>query len=409
MAASATKATLAASKASSVAQGASQAASGASAAGTAASSPTVDVLGISLPALDIGAWSLLTATGALLAFLIGLFTLIGRERKSPYIINSAFVIFLVAIAGATVDVMAAATQGQHLGRVLLYVGLLLLIVAMLLSLWRLYKIYVRFVLFVDSPHPKHWPLARSINSIRRALSNKKPYEHNPSTFTPEILASAIEVLTDKNRFKTFRRDDGAISAAVAVRDQRQSDQLLSDLTLLFLKAGYLVQYMATSRHPIQFIEHLKSVVASSNLDWTQFAKRIVAVDAYTSHFGFTDSIYYKEARRLQADLNVKYLTSGPTFAGLHSASSSAFNAIRQKTAADTNVRQPVFIVYEDCAALTDLESAEQYKVFVRHVMPSERMWGGMFTLFVETAPGKSEWALLTAYAGIAVRAIDLES
>ena len=35
-------------------------------------------------------WTILAAAGVLLAFLIGFYTLIGRERKSPYLINSFF-------------------------------------------------------------------------------------------------------------------------------------------------------------------------------------------------------------------------------------------------------------------------------------------------------------------------------
>ena len=381
----------------------------ASATWSAASSPPFDILGISLPALDVGALSLLTATGALLAFLIGCFTLIGRERKAPYIINSVFVIFLVALVGATVDVIAAALHGSRAGLLFLYAGLLLLIVSMALSVWRLYKVYVRFVLFVDSPHPKHWPAVRWVNSHVRALKTKRPYEHNPSTFSADALEKAVTILTAEDRFATKRKDSFVASAAVAVQDQAESDQLLADLALLFLDQGYLLQYMAASRHPIHFIEHLKSVALSRKNDWQKLARCIVAVDAYTSHFGFTDSIYYKEARRLRVELNVEYLTSGPSYAGLHSASSEAFNVLRQKTSIpNDNVRQPVLVVYEDCSALADLESSEQYRVFVRHVMPSERMWGGMFTLFIETSPSKADWSLLAAYANVAVRAKSLE-
>jgi hypothetical protein len=39
--------------------------------------------------------SILTATAGLIAFHIGLYTLVGRERKSPYIINSVFLVFSV--------------------------------------------------------------------------------------------------------------------------------------------------------------------------------------------------------------------------------------------------------------------------------------------------------------------------
>lgn len=395
--------TQAANSAANAAPAVAQSASADNAAGKAGNSE-IDVLGISLPILDISPWSLLTATGALLAFLVGLFTLIGRERKSPYIINSVFAIFLICLVGATADVIAATLNGRYLGQVFLYFGVILLVLAMSLSVWRLYKVYVRFVLFVDSPHPKHWPVVRSINSVVRSIKKTKDYEHNPRAFDQRTLQRAMEILERVGNEKSKREPKTLASAAIAVRDQHQSSQILADLALVFLSEKYPVQYMATSRHPIHFVEQLKGAAVAAGHDWQSLASQIVAVDAYTEHFGYTDSVYYRDARRLQAELNVVYLTSGPTYAGLHSASSKAFNVLRNKSKQAGNVRQPVFIIYEDCAALVDLESAEQYKVFVRHVLPSERMWGGMFTLFVETSPSKAEWALLAAYADISVRA-----
>ena len=52
-------------------------------------------------------WSILTATAGLIAFLIGFYTLIGRERKSPYIINSVFPVFLLCLFIAALSVVAA--------------------------------------------------------------------------------------------------------------------------------------------------------------------------------------------------------------------------------------------------------------------------------------------------------------
>ena len=53
-------------------------------------------------------WAILTATAGLIAFHIGLFTLIGRERKSPYIINTVFPILAICLfiaASATVAIL----------------------------------------------------------------------------------------------------------------------------------------------------------------------------------------------------------------------------------------------------------------------------------------------------------------
>jgi hypothetical protein len=55
----------------------------------------------------LNAWSLLAATGALMAFHVGLYTLVGRERKAPYVINSVFGLFLLCLLAATVDVLGA--------------------------------------------------------------------------------------------------------------------------------------------------------------------------------------------------------------------------------------------------------------------------------------------------------------
>ena len=55
---------------------------------------------------------------------------------------------------------------------------------------------------------------------------------------------------------------------------------------------------------------------------------------------------------------------------------------------------PSLMIYEGCHALVDLESSEQYRIFIRHVMPSERLWGGMMTLFVETMVTDDNLAVL---------------
>jgi hypothetical protein len=87
-----------------------------------------------------------------------------------------------------------------------------------------------------------------------------------------------------------------------------------------------------------------------------------------------------------------------TYAGMHSASSRAFNTIKEQMGC--NYRQPTLVIYEDSYALTDLESVEQYRIFVRHVLPSERMWDGMLTVFLESVQPEADWRLLQAYASM---------
>src|SRR5712692_2219604 len=100
--------------------------------------------------------SLLTATAALMAFQIGLYTLVGRERKSPYVINSVFGLFLLCLTAAAFDIAGALLPPPWADRALLFGGWLLL-AAVISTAYVAYGIAIRFVYFIDDPHPKHWP------------------------------------------------------------------------------------------------------------------------------------------------------------------------------------------------------------------------------------------------------------
>jgi len=52
--------------------------------------------------------------------------------------------------------------------------------------------------------------------------------------------------------------------------------------------------------------------------------------------------------------------------------------------AKQTVRKPTLTIYEGTNALVELESTEQYRIFIRHLLPSERLWGGMFTFVIES-------------------------
>jgi hypothetical protein len=187
------------------------------------------------------------------------------------------------------------------------------------------------------------------------------------------------------------------SLAVAVQHQGQGNQLLAELALAFLKRNFTVQYLTASRHPIEFIDFLKNFMTERDRRLEELRTYIVVIDAYSPHFAFLDSIYPKKNRDL-ATLGITRITSDMTYAGMHSAASKAFNTIQKQI--ESTDRNPTLVIYEDTYALSDLESAEQYRIFVRHVIPSERMWDGMFTVFLESAQLEYDWNLLQAYASM---------
>jgi hypothetical protein len=337
-------------------------------------------------------FALLTATAGLLAFLVGLYTLVGRERKAPYLINRVFFIFLLCLVGAAFDIAAASFPG--LKAICLWIGVVFLLVAFAASVTQVYRIWTRFAFFVDVINPKHLTWVRTIRRTVRRLRAGPTYEHNPNPI-PTAIAEAITSVAKEQGASFNNETSSPTSLAVAAEYQGQTDKLLIKLISLFLAQNYQVQYATASRHPVEFLKNLCASIGENEL--RAKASQIVVVDAFTPHFGFIDSIYSEKSYEVK-ELGVQLVRSKVSYAGVHTASSKAFNIVKQAKPSD--VRAPALVIYEDMQALADLESAEQYRVFLRHVVPSERLWGGMFSVFIETAQPEADWRLLQSYTSM---------
>jgi hypothetical protein len=360
-------------------------------------------------------WSLLTATAALLAFLVGLYTLVGRDRKSPYLINSVFQVFLLCLIGAAFDILSTIILPWRWS--LAMTGAVFLFAAVLQTCSRIWTIYIRLAMFVD---PGHWARLKLVPGVRqyrewRKRSTGPTYEHHPVLLAEEFQRKVRAILVGFGQdgkgggLYDERGSSDPRSVALSLRHHGQANDLLSRLVAAFLMQDkYTVQYMTASRHPIEFLEHLKKAWPEigvkedgTKVAWEIARQDLVIVDAYTPHFGFLDTINQEKKKAVIEQIGGRLISSAETYAGMHSASSAAFKLIKRESL-QPGVRQPTLVIYEDMFALADLESVEQYRVFVRHVLPSERLWDGMFTVFAETGQPVTEWKLISSYADIAL-------
>jgi hypothetical protein len=158
--------------------------------------------------------------------------------------------------------------------------------------------------------------------------------------------------------------------------------------------------MTASRHPVELIDAVVTALKAAGTEFATVAQRVVVVDAYSTHFAFKDKIYWNKADELTAR-SVTFLASRMTYAGIHTTSSRAFKAIRAQ-ATQKDIRVPTLVIYEGAHALADLESSEQYRTFIRHVLPSERYWNGMFTVVAECGIPLAEWQLLCGYTSLMI-------
>jgi hypothetical protein len=373
---------------------------------------------------------------ALLAFVVAFYALIARERKTPYILNSIYAIAFIVLISLLLSLVsqmieprpAATTPGagvtnapssarwltptsqlrwsENLNR---WAGVILAIGVLFLC-YRLLRIHNRQINFRnDQPYYSFPFVLRLRHWWQRTKRTAQPrYEHNPEKF-PTALVDSIKKSSfikegDLARALANRgREEFSISAVCLITSHHEADEILSELAMCFLKNDCFVQYTTCSRHPIEFLLHLKKkwLDGGKGNDWKAVKDKVVVVDGYTPHFGFTDTIYpewTQEALRECLDC----IKSPATYAGIHTALANAFN--KAKATSGGKLRAPQLCIYEGTHALVDLESSEQYRVFVRHVMPSERLWGGMFTVFAESTVSEENLSVLKQAADMVVYA-----
>ncbi|RUP08604.1 hypothetical protein [Hyphomicrobium sp.] len=346
-------------------------------------------------ASELSTWSLLAAVATLMAFQVSLYTLVGRERKAPYVINSVFGLFLLGLTSATLALCAALVPKDwdwYAG----HASAALLLVNLLATCYVLYRFSIRFLYFVDDWRPKYLPIIRHFRHWKQSQNHRPTYAHDPLPIDDDLRKELTEILSSFGELDV-REALAPRSLAVATEHQAQANKLVGKLAMAFFKEGLTVQYLTASRHPIEFVSFLEKLAKDDGIEWRTAAKLLVVIDAYTPHFGFADSIYAKKTKQLET-LGVQYVWSSRTYAGMHTATSKAFKKIESRKFDDT--RKPTLVVYEDCYALVDVESIEQYRVFVRHVLPSERMWDAMFSVFIEAAQADADWSLLHSYASM---------
>lgn len=351
----------------------------------------------------------LTIGGALFAFLISFYALTARERKTPSVIASLYTITAVLLLSLLLRILAAvlpavATSGRA---ALVYSATTLLVVAtasILLGIWRLHN---RTLNFRTDNLWKNLKLVRWTRNKIRRVRPQQSYEHTAEPL-PEKLLDSLSTLPEIDSEELTRARKQLSSSGVGFSlccgvifsKYMVADDFTARLAAAVLNEGGLLQYTACGRHPVEFILGLKRHLEekNGNNSWVSVCKKIIVVDAFTPHFGFTDSIHLKMTDWLEGELGVTSIPAGATYAGIHSGAARAFNILKKEQGSKPP-RPTTLVCYEGAGSLVDLESPEQYRTFIRHVVTSERLWGGMITLILEEKPA-DERSVLSSYAAI---------
>ncbi len=336
----------------------------------------------------------------LLTTITALYTLAARERKVPYVINSIFGTFYVVLVTLILVLIAAGDSDRARKELLLEFSSVFLLVAVVLAILKIAKLHNHLV------HYRTDHLWRNLLGRWRQASYEA-YKHSPIGISTGLIDSfksswlpKEQLLQQLKRHPEGGPTEPSLSVVLKASRFNDADRFTLDLATHFLANDCCVQYATCARHPADLLLQLKRRWASGSPDWKEIVKRIVVVDGYTPHFGFTDSIHSIMRDWAQKE-GIECIQSQPSFPGIHSATAQAFNSIKARSSAP---RKPALLIYEGASALAELESEEQCRIFYRHILPSERMWGGMFTLIVETTQTASVLALLESYSDAVVTA-----
>ena len=346
----------------------------------------------------------------LLAFILAFYALCARERRAPYITHTVYSEIGLVLLAVFFTLLAMVSIPGHVWLVCAFqrVAQLLLLVATLATIKRVYYIANRDLRLRDDKWWQVLPLWKQYyfwtRRLKHARKSSRSYEHQSLSPSKELI-DGIEVagwpsIEQAGGGATSGGSGGgpglSVTLALTASSYRATDVRSLRLAATFLQNNHYVQYTPCGRHPMEFVVKLKSHLKQ---DWEQSSGRVVVVDAYTPHFGFYDSVHETRTKYLQKELGVVVIPCRPTFAGIHTATARAFNLIKSQENGGRNApRKPALLIFEATYALVDLESQEQYRRFVRHVIPSERMWGSMFTAFIELGLDEDNKALLESYA-----------
>lgn len=348
---------------------------------------------------------LFTKALALLAFVVAFYALAARERKTPYLTNSLYSTAFWVFFASVLLMLSQFIEKSHTStaHVITIAAQILLIFGALNVTYGIWRVHNRHVNFRDDNLFKNLGVVRWVRSRTRQQRRKPGYEQRAPSLFPDIVEVGLTLKGSLSGLSKLE-DDGFSKSVVYQRARlADSDRSLVALAQMVLSKEWGVQYTTCIRHPIEFVIKLQRSLESSEFKsrMGDLLDQVVVIDGYTPHFGFTDSTHVDKSLEVEK-LGVRYIKSLSSYAGVHTATARAFNEFKKQHTAKGQLRKLTLIIYEGAHALVALESIEQYHIFLRHVLPSERMWGGMLTVFVEPHIGDDAAEVLRTYVDIVI-------
>lgn len=348
--------------------------------------------------------------GALLAFVVAAYAILIQTSKtnSPatsvhLLIVAASVIALLFSGAELIRSIEPALAGEQKALVELFKASLMFCISAILFYLALGDITVRLYYRTD----RMVLVRRQWYRIERLFGRRRDGEHAPidfvllrNLFADYLYQSEGDL---KGLFTRAERHRQSLSVLVTkARKQVHNDELAALVLncLTCTSSRVLVEYVCCIRHPAEFIEDLITVnskrmgnvdreTSIAFLSTEDVRSRLILIDAHTPHFGFAEPVYFAREHELRK-LSLGILKSDKSFAGVHTALGKGYGLSRKSITPEKRDLSPMtVVVLDELTALCELDNPEQLRLFMRHVVASEHLMGGILTVLYESRSGLS--------------------
>ena len=171
----------------------------------------------------------------------------------------------------------------------------------------------------------------------------------------------------------FLRDGGSI--LFLYDDTEEYSKIISSFIKESISEGDTVDYITTYKTPLEFC---RSVNEQEN---PLISKKLSIIDCFSPHYSFDDKVT-KFAKQDFSRKGFKFFDA-ESFAEIHTAANDSWYRFRKVCSEEENsFRIPHRTIYDSLSSLIHFSSDEQYLLFIRHVISSEKSYG-MISLIIE--------------------------
>lgn len=165
-------------------------------------------------------------------------------------------------------------------------------------------------------------------------------------------------------------------------DTIKTDTFISSYIIDTIKNSETIDYISTYKSPINICKLFNDEEISF------VTKKLSIIDCFSPRYSFDDKVQ-KFKREELANKGFKFYFA-ESFADVHTAENSSWYRFRETCKLEENqFRLPHRTVYDTLSSMINYSSLEQYMLFLRHVVSSEKSYG-MITIILEPISIKEE-------------------